>query len=806
MYSLFKKEIKTFLGSLIGYLAILVFLLVTGLFLWIFPGNYNIPESGYATLEGLFSLAPWLYLFLVPAITMRFFADEKRSGTIEILMTRPISDFRIVLAKFFAGMVLVVFSLLPTLLYFLSVYFLGNPVGSIDVGATWGSFVGLFFLAAIYVSIGVFASSLTDNQIVSFILAMGISFIFYLGFEFVASSGVPYLLEQILTWFSINTHYLSASRGVIDLQDMIYFSGLTLLFLYTTSLLLRKGKLKEKKLKIQATLVGIISLVLFFVSSNFLYRVDLTTDKRYSLSPVSKEIASEIEEPVFIEFYLEGDLEPGLKKLQREVLEKIAVLNVYSTQPIRLKIVDPYRTGSTKKHEALLEELYRKGIQPTSFRHKTETGVSTKLIFPGAIVRLGNREVAVNFLKNNKDFSPQYNLNHSAESVEFELVNAFQKLMRKRRSTVAFLQGHGEFDQYQVLDISNALSGNFEVKRISTQTLGKYADNFDVLVIAGPDEAFDESDKFIIDQYVMNGGKVIWLIDPVRVNVDSLSQGYKTYSFPQDINLGDQLFKYGTRLNYELLQDVDCAQLRVNTAPRGAKQPKFTLHPWYYSPLLTPNDNHPLSRNLNRVYAEYVSSVDTVGGDASLKKHVILSTSPYARKVKSPSSVSLQNINNPPARELFNTPFIPVGVLIEGRFSSLYKNRPVEQLGFSAGSVLSESKPTKMIVIADAGLIANNVNYSSNPPQIQELGYDRVVKRTWGNKEFLLNAIFYLNDDTGVMQLRNRSLKMRLLDQVKLREEKAFWQWLNVLVPLVVIGVFGMMYNFIRRYRYSGRS
>ena len=197
MYSLFKKEIKTFLGSLIGYLAVLVFLLVTGLFLWIFPGNYNIPDNNYATLQGLFTLAPWLYLFLVPAITMRMFADEKRSGTIEILLTRPLADFQLVMAKFLAGLVLVVFSLLPTLLYFLSVYWLGNPVGSIDTGATWGSFMGLFFLATIYVAIGIFASSLTDNQIVSFIFGMSLSFIFYLGFEFVASAEVPYLLEQL---------------------------------------------------------------------------------------------------------------------------------------------------------------------------------------------------------------------------------------------------------------------------------------------------------------------------------------------------------------------------------------------------------------------------------------------------------------------------------------------------------------------------------------------------------------------------------------------------------------------------------
>lgn len=802
MYSLFKKEIKTFLGSLIGYLVVLVFLLVSGLFLWVFPGSYNIPDNGYATLDGLFSLAPWLYLFLVPAITMRLFADEKRSGTIELLLTRPVSDFHLVLAKFLAGLVLVVFSLLPTLLYFLSVYFLGNPVGSIDVGATWGSFFGLLFLAIIYVAIGVFASALTDNQIVSFILAMSFSFIFYLGFEFAASSGISYWLEQTLNWFSINSHYLSASRGVIDLQDVTYFVGMTFLFLYGTSLVLRKGKLKPKRTKLNAALIGLTTLILFFVSTNFLYRIDLTVDQRYSLSQVSKQIATGVEEPVSIEFFLEGELEPGLKKLQNEVFEKIAVLNSYSEKPIRLKVTDPYAIANVEKREILTEELYRKGIVPTSFRHKTEKGVSTKLIFPGALIRMGNKEVAVNFLKYNQDFSHEYNFNHSAESVEFELVNAIQKLGRTKKSTIAFLEGHGEFNKFEVMDFANALSTDFEVKRISTITLGQFADNFDVLIVAGPTQPFDEADKFVIDQYIMNGGKVLWLIDPVQVNTDSLSQGFQTYAFPRDINLSDQLFKYGARLNYELLQDVDCAQIPVNTAPTGT-QAKFTLHPWYYSPLLTPNDNHPLSRNLNRLFAEYVSSVDTISGNANLQKSVVLSTSPYARKVTSPSSVSLQNINNPPARELFALSFIPVGVLIEGKFSSLYKNRMVEQLGFSSNSVLSESKPTKMVVIADAGIIANKVDYSGQSSQIQELGYDRVAKRTWGNKAFLINAISYLNDDRGIMHLRNRTLKMRLLDQVKLREEKVFWQWLNILLPPVLVLLFGVAYNFVRRYRYS---
>ncbi len=801
MFSLFKKEIKIFLGSLIGYLVVIVFLLVTGLFLWVFPGNYNIPDSGYATLQGLFSLAPWLYLFLVPAITMRFFADEKRSGTLEILLTHPVSDMKLVLAKFLAGLFLVVLSLLPTLLYFLSVYLLGEPVGSIDVGATWGSFIGLFFLAAIYVAIGVFASSRTDNQIVAFILAMAISFVFYLGFNFIGSSGVPYLFEQLLSWLSIESHYQSISRGVVDMRDMIYFLGMTLVFLFLTAKFLRSGSRHNRRIFRSLIVFFAGMIALFYVSSFFLFRIDLTADKRFSLSKISVEIASEINQPVEVELYLSGELEPGLRELQKEIIEKIAVLNVYAQKPIRVKITDPYAFANTEKRNEFQSQLIRKGIKPISFNKKSDEGVSSRYIFPGAIIRLGTKEIAVNFLQNNSDFSYEVNFNHSFENVEFELVSAFQKLLRTKRTVVAFVEGQGEFNMWEVKDFTDALSSEFMTKWVKADELGTEKDP-DILIVAGPTTPFPEKDKLFIDQYIMRGGKVVWLIDPVQVSLDSLSNGYQTYAFPRDINLGDQLFKYGVRLNYELLQDVVCAEIRVNVAPVGSN-PQWQLFPWYYSPLLIPSDNNPMSRNLNKIYSEFVSSVDTVTGVKDVKKSIILTTSPYAREVKSPSSVSLRNIENPPARQLFTKSFIPVGVLLEGEFTSVFQNRMVDNLGISEQSLITRSKPTKMVVIADAGIIANKVNYSTHPPKIQELGYDRVSKRTFGNKEFLMNMMYYLNDDLGIMQLRARTFQLRLLDKVKLREEKTRWQWINVVVPVLLMLVIGVVYNIVRKSRYS---
>ncbi len=802
MYSLFKKEIKVFFGSLTGYLALLVFLLVAGLFLWVFPGSYNILNNGYATLEGFFSLAPWLYLFLIPAITMRFIAEEKRSGTLETLVTLPLTDMKLIWAKFLAGLVLVTVSLIPTLLWFLSVYILGNPAGSIDTGAAWGSYFGLYFLAAIYLSIGIFASSLTGNQIISFILAMAMSFVFYVGFDFIASAGIPYLLEQAFEWLSINNHYLSASRGVIDLRDVVYFTGMTFFFLWMTRTFLREGQYRQKKFRINTGIVVFILLTLFVVSANFLYRIDLTSDRRYSLSSVSADIASGVESPMEIELFLAGQLEPGLRKLQQEVFEKIAVLNAYAPASIRIKVTDPYVTGNAEKRDAFFDELMQKGIRPTSFRQQTDQGVSTRLIFPGALINYNGKQEAVNFLKYNPDFSHEVNFNHSAETVEYELINAFRKLMRTERPLVAFLEGNDQLDQYQVYDFASALNEDFQVTRIGTADLASSPSEYDILIIADPKQPFSEKDKFLIDQYIMQGGRTLWLIDPVEVSLDSLSGGHTTMAFPRDLNLTDQLFRYGVRLNYNLLQDVDCARIRVNTAPQGSP-PQFTLHPWYYSPLLVPADNHPLSRNLNRVHTEFVSSVDTISGNPEVSKHIILTTSPYARTIQAPSTVSLRNIDNPPARELFKQSFIPAGVLLEGSFTSVFRNRMTEPLGITNTNVIPTSSFTKMIVLADGGMIENAVDYASTPPGIQELGYDRVSGQLFGNKEFLLNAVHHLNDDYGIMYLRARTQQLRLLDKVRLREEKAVWQWVNVVAPLIITALWGMIYNLIRRRRFN---
>jgi len=802
MFSLLKKEITSFFGSLTGYVVIFVFLLATSLFLWVFPGNYNIPEGGYASLDGLFSLAPWVYLFLVPAVTMRLFAEEKRLGTMEVLLTRPLSVFRIVLAKYLAGLLLVTISLLPTLVYFYSAYSLGNPVGCIDTGGTWGAYIGLFFLAAIYVAIGLLASAIADNQIFSFILAMALSFLAYLGFDLVGSMQLPSAIQQLITSFGINEHYNSISRGVVDSRDIIYFLFTIFLFLFLTSRIIHFHKINlRRELKLGAfVLLGIIFLG--FLAGQMFFRLDLTAEKRYSITLVSKNLVKELDKPVNITLYLAGELPPGFRKLQKSVQEKIADYNAYSSQLINLTIIDPYEITDAKRRDQLFTDLAAKGLQPTDIRQSTKQGTVTRRIFPGVLIEYGEKHISVNLLKNNPALHSEVNLNNSIESLEYEFTSAFSELMNSEKQTVAFLNGQGELNEYETHDFTEALAEKYAVSQVSALQLFSKGKQIKTLIVANPTKAFAESDKFYIDQYLMNGGRMMWLIDPVSVSLDSLSTGNTTLAFPQNLNLDDMLFKYGIRLNANLVQDAECLRILVNTAPAGT-QAKFTPVPWYFSPLLIPSANHVISRNLNRVKAEFVSSMDTVGKQEQMRKTVILASSAYSLVANTPMEVSLASINNPPDRRLFNQPSQSVGILLEGTFSSVFKNRMIDMPGVKASEVKTESQPTKMIVFSDGNMIANQYRFVGGVPEFMPLGYDRSSQQTFGNKAFLLNSVNYLCDDQGLMELRSRVFKIRLLDKVRIQEEKTYWQLLNVLMPLMLIAMFGGIYVFVRNRRYK---
>jgi ABC-2 type transport system permease protein len=797
MFSLFKKELNTFFGSIAGYLVIAIFLLTTSLFLWIIPGNFNLIDGQRASLKGFFELAPWLYLFLIPAITMRMFAEEKRTGTIEMLITRPITMWGIILAKYLASLALVAISLLPTLLYFWSVSKLGNPVGNIDSGATWGSFIGLIFLASVYVSIGLFASSLSSNQIISFLVAIVVSYLGFLGFEFIATTGISAGLQTFFTKLGINNHYLSISRGVVDSRDLFYFLLVSFLFLYCVRFVLLKRMVSAK--------IGIAVILFFALTSGLvsskIFRIDLTSGKRYSLSTISKNILKNQKDIISVEIYLTGKLPAGMKEFQEDIIDKIEDIDAYSPKRIFHRQFDVYEITSEKERNKFINNLIESGIQPVNLGHKTTEGMSTKEIFPGVIVRCGENSVPINLLKNNPLLSADENLQQSIELLEYEFIKAIRQLQQTSKPRVAFLKGQGEANEYETGDIRYSLSGNYDIVTRLAKDL-KNDDSTKILIVADPVEKFSEQDKLMIDQFIMKGGAVLWCIDPVLASIDSLSQGYSTIAFERDLNLRDQLFRYGVRLNSDLLQDAVCMEYPINTAPEG-QATNFVPAPFYYSPLATPVQTHPLSRNLNNVMTEFTSSLEAVGENSDHSATKILTTSPYARVIQTPVEVSLMSATTPPDRHYFNQPNIPIGILLEGKFESVFKNRITDPLGISYQSLVKDSKPTKMIIIADGGIIRNKVRNRNGQLQIQPLGFDIYSGQTFGNRDFLLNCADYLADDIGIMQLRSRTVKLRLLDKVKLRDEKLKWQLINTTLPLLFFLLFGIIFNFIRKRTYS---
>jgi ABC-2 type transport system permease protein len=802
MFSLLKKEIIQFFGSITGYLVAVIFLITTGLFLWVFGGNFNIPDGGYATLDGLFELAPWIYLFLIPAVTMRSFAEEKHSGTLELLLTRPLSELQLVITKFLSALIIVLITLFPTLIYFLSVYLLGNPVGSIDSGAALGSYLGLFFLAVIYLTIGIFTSSVTENQIVSFILAVFLCFTFYSGFDFISGLTLSSNLSDFLTGLGINSHYESISRGVLDSRDLFYFIFTSGLFLIMTRIVLewKRHPLKKSLILLFVYCAGIL-LFMAFSQSNF-FRIDFTKEKRFTLSSQSKDVLKKVDSPLTAEIYLDGDLPSGFRKLEASVIEHLHDMKLYCDQPVSIKTLNPYAEVKASEQNEYFQNLIRRGIIPTNVRIKTEEGITTKLIFPAVVLRTANKEVVINLLKNNVLLKDEENFIHSMELLEFELTRGIRMLLQGKKEKIAFLQGHGELDEDHLLDFNQSLSENYEISRINADKLFSSSDSIKALIVAAPQEKFPEKDKYILDQYLMKGGRIMWLVDPVNVSLDSLSSGMSTLAFPKDLNLNDLFFQYGVRLNTDLIQDVECLQIKVNTALVG-QPPKYSVAPWYFTPLLQPVQSNPVGKNVNRLIAEFVSSLDLVGDSSRVRKSVLLTSSPYARINRSPMIVNLAMIDAPPARELFTRQFIATGALLEGKFSSVFKNRMIDQLGFPAGSNprINESKETKMMFFTNGRLFANKLNGLGDKMKVIPCGYDPVSNITFGNKDFFINAVNYLCEDSGLMELRSRTMQIRLLDKVRLREEILLWQMFNVIVPVILILILGLIFWFYRHSR-----
>jgi len=556
------------------------------------------------------------------------------------------------------------------------------------------------------------------------------------------------------------------------------------------------------KIRKHQHLLFIICLpILALISYFYYFRIDLTSDKRYSIAEQSKMLMEKTDSQLKVVVYLDGDLNPGFLRLKKSTAELLDELSVYSTKNIDIKFENPSLADSPEERGKKYTELQSSGLLPTAVYERDKEGKSIqKVIFPWIEMSYKGKKVQVCLLKNILGNSGDENLNISIENLEFEITDGIRRLVNTEVSKIAFLEGHEELTDAETYDISKTLSKYFQIDRGTIADNATILNNYKVIIIAKPTKPFSESDKFIIDQYIMHGGRVLWLLDGVRVSKENLSTIGLSPAIELDLNLNDQLFRYGVRINPVLLQDVQCASVPVNIAPSGAA-PQFEPTPWYYAPLLLTSPEHTVTRNITEVRAEFCSGIDIVGNNKQVKSQLLLATSDNTHIVGAPTTIDLNQKIKPNDKAYFNAGYVPVAVAMEGIFESDFANRMIP-VGLTNTSPISKlSVNTRQIVVADGDIIRNET--AAKDSTTIPLGFDRYMNQQFGNKDFILNSVLYLADNDGWMQLRSRTLKLRLLNKKITNDDRITWELVNVLTPLIILLIVGIGYQVIRKRKYT---
>jgi ABC-2 type transport system permease protein len=554
---------------------------------------------------------------------------------------------------------------------------------------------------------------------------------------------------------------------------------------------------------VQLLTTGAVVIFIIFASSLFRLRYDLTEDKRFTLSAPTRNVLSHLKNDIYIQVYLDGEIPIPLKRLKRSVGELLDEFRIASGRKIDFEFINPSSGKDIKQRESMYQALAKKGLIPIDLHASDAEGGSTqKIIFPGMIINYNGIEVPVNFL-NNSSGSSEQNILHSVEGLEYEMIQTIATLSSDTINKVAFLEGQGEIPEIETADITFNLAKFFTIDRGVIGGQPGVLDKYAAVIIAGPEKMFSESDKLVLDQYIMNGGKIMWLIEEVAVNSDSLVFG-QTVGLYRPLNIEDQLFRYGARINPVIVEDIECVPIRLMVMSGGKRQ-QVVSAPWVYYPLLKPAENHSITRNINRVEGEFVNYIDTVGLDPAIRKKILLSTSEFSRTVSPPVVISLKEAELTPIEKDYKMKNLPVAVLLEGRFTSAFKNRLVSNLTVDKNfKMRTESKETRMIVIADADIIRNEVQRSGLNVTPLPLGQDKYTGQVYGNRDFLINCMNWLVDKNGIMELRSRELKLRLLNRQIIKSERLKWQLINLTGPAIMVILGGLIYGYLRRKKYTG--
>ncbi|MBU0696147.1 MAG: gliding motility-associated ABC transporter substrate-binding protein GldG [Bacteroidetes bacterium] len=559
----------------------------------------------------------------------------------------------------------------------------------------------------------------------------------------------------------------------------------------------------QKKRDLTQLFIFLAAIIGINVLSNLAFtRFDFTKEKRYTISPITIQILEHLKEPVTIQVYLEGEFPSGFKRLRNATKDLLSDYKAYAGNKLNFEFIDPIAGKNQQEQEAVYNQMTQKGIEPTNLSVKTASGLTQKVIYPVAEVSAGANSMAVKLLQTRMGSSPEEVLNNSVQNLEYAFSSAIKKVSAGGKPRVGFTEGHGELSDLELQDALKSLTEGYEAGRINLNTM-TYAglDKLKVMVIAKPATEFSELEKYKIDQFLMHGGKIIWTIDQVNADLDSMrrSQGAEQLAFQKKLNLDDQLFTYGVRINYDLVGDMNCAQIPVSVGQVGG-QAQIQMVPWLFFPLILPVSNHPMIKNLDAIKTAFVNTLDTIGTKGT-QKTILLTTSPFNRELDAPTIISLDMIEDTPDPKRFQSVPKPVCVLLEGTFKSNFLNRAVPQGISDFPAPLEKSKFTKMLVFSDGDIFKNQI--SEKDGSAFPLGYDRYTQQTYGNKTFLLNAIDYLTDDSGLIALRSKEIKLRLLDKGKLVAQKTTWQLINTLIPLIMLVLFGIFQHIYRKRKYA---
>lgn len=539
----------------------------------------------------------------------------------------------------------------------------------------------------------------------------------------------------------------------------------------------------------------VVIIVINILAAKFFTRLDLTEDKRYSLSSAAKEIVDDVESPVIIDVFLEGSFPSEFRRLKEETRQMLEEFAAYNSN-IKFNFIDPLAEGDDAN--AIAEEFYKLGMTPARLNVLENGKNSETIIFPWAIANFEDKTVKIPLLKNQIGASDEERVSSSVQQLEYVFTDGLNKLIYPRAKKIAVMRGNGELPDARIADFIKAIQ---EYYFLAPFTLDSVANNpqktledlksYDLLIEAKPIVPYSEKEKYVLDQYLMSGGKLLWMAEMTNMENDSLfNERSAALALPRDLNLGDYFFSYGLRINSELVNDLYSAPIIL--ASGSGNETRFNPYPWYYSPLTSSMSTHPIVNNIEAVKFNYANPIDLLKND--LQKTVLLSSSPKTKLEGTPLQIGLDIIGSKPQMESYTAGEQPLAVLLEGSFKSVYSNRvkPFET------THLDNSLNTKMVVISDGDVVKNDLQQGKP----LELGFERYTGMTYGNKEFLLNTVNYLLDDSGLVDIRTKEISLAFLNRDKVAAEREMWQMVTIIVPLIILALFGLAFNYFRKRSY----